>query len=249
VTVNGDWPGQGPHVRAFHNPCLTRSEQAAAAAHAQGKRLGHPVRLLFVGALNHSKGTGRALEVFARIRQAGVDATLELVGDGPDRPAFERQAAELGIAGEASFLGWLPRLDLGPVYERAHILLFPSGSEGWPKVLSEAMAHGVVPVAGAVSSIPDVLRATGAGIALPPDDLDGFAAAIGGLAADPERWSRASRAGAEMSSSFTYEAYLEAVSGLFGEMGAELRHAAESSGEQVAGDPVPRLSRAGDAPR
>jgi glycosyltransferase involved in cell wall biosynthesis len=249
VTVNGDWPGQGTHVREFHNPCLTRAEQAAAAACAQGKRLGTPVRLLFVGALNTSKGTGRALDIFARLRRMGLDATLEVVGDGPDRPAFERQAAELGIAREVSFRGWLPRLNLGSVYEHAHILLSPSGSEGWPKVLSEAMAYGVVPVAGAVSSIPKVLRATGAGIALPPDDLDAFAAAILALAIDPERWARASRAGTEAAAAFTYEAYLDAVRSLFGEMGTELRGGA--SGGQQGNMPArgPEALRAGSVPR
>jgi glycosyltransferase involved in cell wall biosynthesis len=249
VTVNGHWPGQRPHVRSFLNPCLTAAEIVAAGAAAHTKRLDSPIHLLFVGALNRPKGVGRALEILSRLRRAGLDATLDLVGDGPDRPAFEHKAEELGVAGAATFRGWLPRTDLGPVYERAHILLHPSSSsEGWPKVLSEAMAYGVVPVAGAVSSIPEVLHATGAGMAVPPDDLDGFAAAIGDLAANPERWLRASRAGSESAAAFTYDAYLEAVQKLFGEMGAEQRGQVPG-GERTAGQPSAVTSRTDAAPR
>lgn len=249
VTVNGRWPDQRPHVRSFLNPCLTDAEVAAGAAAAHVKRIDAPVRLLFVGALNRPKGVGRALEILSRLRRAGTAATLDLVGDGPDRPAFERQAAELGIADEVTFRGWMPRPALAPLYERAHILLFPSSSEGWPKVLSEAMAYGVVPVAGAVSSIPEILHSTGAGIALPPDDLDGFVAAIGDLMADPERWSRASRAAVAAAPAFTYGAYLEAVRGLFGEMGVELRGDTVPGGERVVSGPVPEPSHANAAPR
>lgn len=246
VTINGHWPGQQPHVRSFLNPCLTTAEVAAGAA--LDKRFDSPARLLFVGALNHSKGVGRALDILARLRRAGLDVTLDLVGDGPDRPSFERQAAELGIAGEVRFHGWLPRTDLGPIYEQAHILLFPSDSEGWPKVLSEAMAYGVVPIAGAVSSIPEILRATGAGIAIPPDDLDGFAAAIGGLVVRPEEWARLSRAAIAAAPAFSYGAYLKAVRGIFGEMGVELRGDTVLGSEQTESGLPPRPSHAGASP-
>jgi glycosyltransferase involved in cell wall biosynthesis len=220
TTVNGRWPRQPGHVRSFLNPCLNDDELEEGARCARGKHLGSPVRLLFVGALNRPKGVGRALEVLARVRRAGVDAVLELIGDGPERPDFERQAGSLGLGGSVAFLGWLPRTDLGPVYARAHVLLHPSAScEGWPKVLSEAMAYGAVPVAGAISSIPQILAETGAGLAVEPTDPEALAAAVVGLATDPGRWSAFARAAVSAAPAFSFGAYVGAVRDLLGEIG------------------------------
>ncbi len=84
------------------------------------------------------------------------------------------------------FLGWLPKPSLADYYSQAHFLLLPTNaSEGWPKVLSEAMAYGVVPLAGAVSSIPQILQETGAGLALPPEDPEAFVQAIQNFLAEP----------------------------------------------------------------
>jgi glycosyltransferase involved in cell wall biosynthesis len=220
VTVNGTWQGQLPFVRPFLNPCLTGPELEEAQQAAAEKSIGEPVRLVFVGRLETEKGAGRALEILARVRRESVPATLDLVGDGPERVAFERLAWDRGVSSEAIFRGWMPRPALSPLYRRSHFMLLPSScSEGWPKVLSEAMAYGVVPVASNVSCIPQILGATSAGLYLEASNLDGFAATVVRLAKDPERWKAASRAAVTTAQSFTYDRYLSAVRQLFQEMG------------------------------
>ena len=213
VTVNGRWPDQPPHVHAFDNPCLTDTETAAGEAAAAGKPLTRPVELLFVGALNEGKGTGRALQVAAELGRRGVACRLRLLGDGPDRTRYEAWAREHGV--DARFLGWVPRADIAAYYASAHFILLPSQSEGWPKVLSEAMAFGVVPVAAAVSSIPQILTETGAGFAYAPDDIAGMAGGVARLVADPAAWSAAAQAGVVAARRFTYRAYQRAVADLF----------------------------------
>ena len=214
VTVNGRWPGQPPHVHSFHNPCLTDNELTQGEAIAAGKRLGSPVELLFVGALNEGKGVGRVLRIAQTLQARGIAFRLRLLGDGPDRPRYEAWARENRLRG-VTFLGWVPRAQVSGYYAAAHFILLPSRSEGWPKVLSEAMAFGVVPVAAAVSSIPQILGKTGAGVVLPPDDVEGMAAAIARFVADPASWLKASRAGAVAARQFTYRAYQTAVAELF----------------------------------
>lgn len=238
VTVNGRWPDQPLHVHAFDNPCLTDAETAAGEAAMAIKRLTRPVELLFVGALNEGKGVGRALQVAADLGRRGVPCRLRLLGDGPERPRYEAWAREHGV--DASFLGWVPRADIAAYYAAAHFILLPSRSEGWPKVLSEAMAYGAVPVASAVSSIPQILAASGTGVALPPQDVDGMAAAIIRYVNDPDAWQAASRAGVAAAPQFGYRAYQRAVAGLFAQAwGIELRQpalpASEVAGWQPAG--------------
>jgi glycosyltransferase involved in cell wall biosynthesis len=215
VTVNGEWPGQPAHVRSFLNPCLTEEELRQGAALGAGKQLGAPLRLLFVGRLEEEKGCGRAIEVLARLKRCGVAARLDLVGDGPDRLRFERQAAAEGVADDVRFLGWIPRPQLGRLYAQAHVFLFPSRcSEGWPKVLSEAMAYGVVPVSSDVSSIPQYLEGFRTGRALDPANREGFVSAITEYVKDRDRWKTESQNAMEAAQRFSYARYLAAVRNL-----------------------------------
>jgi glycosyltransferase involved in cell wall biosynthesis len=216
VTVNGQWPGQPGHVRTFYNPCLTDEEAAEGRRAAAAKRHDGPLELLFVGALNEGKGVGRVLRVALALQARGVAFRLRLLGDGPDRPGYETWARQNGLR-DAHFLGWVPRAELPAYYSAAHFILLPSQTEGWPKVLSEAMAFGVVPVAAAVSSIPQILTAAGAGVAMPVEDVDGMAAAIMGYAAAPDAWAAAAQAGVATAQRFTYRYYQQAVAALFAE--------------------------------
>ena len=227
VTVNGRWPHQPAHVHTFDNPCLTDGEIEQGRALAAARQFRSPAELLFVGELNEGKGVGRVLRVAQALQARGIPFRLRLLGDGPDRPRYEAWARDKGLR-EVSFLGWVPRAEIARYYAEAHFILLPSRSEGWPKVLSEAMAYGVVPVAAAVSSIPQILGETGAGVALPVDDVEGMAEAIARFVADPDAWVAAGRAGVAAAPRFTYRAYQAAVAGLFaGAWGVRLSSAAE----------------------
>ena len=214
VTVNGEWPAQPSFVRSFLNPCLTEDDLQAGRETAAQKRLSSPVRLVFVGWLHSRKGVGRALQVAAELHRTGMGLTLDLVGDGPQRLEFERQANRLGIAPMARFHGWLPKDQVRPFLALSHFMLLPSESEGWPKVLSEGMAFGVVPLASPVGSIPQVLREIGAGRAIDADAIDLYADSIRRYVEAPGTWLTESRAAVEGASRFSYSRYLASVADL-----------------------------------
>lgn len=217
VTVNGEWPDQPTHVRSFINPCLTDEEVQIAAEIAQAKTLSHPLRLLFVGAVNGAKGVGRALQAVQRLRQQAVPVVLDIIGDGASRNEFQSMAAQLGIADCVRFHGALPRTKLNEFYAQAHIMVFPTdSSEGWPKILSESMAYGVVPVSGNVSSIPQYLERFQVGQALDPYDVEAFTQAIIMYCSHPDIWKQESLNGLELARQFTYSHYLQDVSDLLG---------------------------------
>jgi glycosyltransferase involved in cell wall biosynthesis len=216
VTVNGRWLDQPGHVYTFFNPSLTLAEVAEARRAAERKLLEAPLSLLFVGRVESAKGVGRLLQIAEELRSRVVPFELHIVGDGPERPDFERQVLATGLGDSVAFHGWQPRTVISNFYARAHFLVFPTtASEGWPKVLSEAMAYGVVPIVGAVSSIPQVLGEIGSGTALPSHDIQAFADAIVGYAGTAERWKTSSDAGVRSASMFTYDYYLESVRRLF----------------------------------
>jgi glycosyltransferase involved in cell wall biosynthesis len=216
VTVNGDWPDQPGWVTPFYNPSLSEADLAEGRRAAAEKPLPPPLRLLFVGRVETAKGAGRALDIVAELGRRGIEVHLDLVGDGPERADFERRARELGIAARVIFHGWMARTELGALYARAHVMLLPTtASEGWPKVLSEGMAYGAVPVAGAVSAIGQYLERFGTGRALPAEDVAGFVETIEALARDPEAWKKQSANAVAAADYFTYRYYLGAVERLF----------------------------------
>jgi glycosyltransferase involved in cell wall biosynthesis len=212
VTVNGVWKDQPPHVFSFVNPCLTETEMKASAQFAKTKKITVPLKLLYVGRLEAEKGAGRCLDILKGLRNKNITASLDLVGDGPERRHFEKYAESLNVAGIVKFHGWLPRPGIAGLYEQAHFLLHPSvTSEGWPKVLSEAMAYGAVPLAGAISSIPQILERTRAGAALPPLETQSFIEAVEHYVQQPNDWEKTVQAGIDAAPEFTYDFYLKAI--------------------------------------
>jgi glycosyltransferase involved in cell wall biosynthesis len=211
VTINGQWPNQPPHVISVHNPCFTAGELENARLQTRDKQLREPLQLLFAGRLRQSKGAERALRILDELRNRGLNARLDVAGDGPETAKLAELTSRLGLTGSVKFHGWLSRTALEALYHQAHFFLLPSTTEGWPKVLAEAMAFRAVPLAGAVSCIPQILEQSGAGISLPVNDVAGFAREIERIVLGTGLWSLMARNGQRAASEFTYEAYVERV--------------------------------------
>lgn len=217
VTVNGRWPGQPAHIHTFDNPSLTGEELSLGRRAAAGKRLTLPVELLFVGALNDAKGVGRVLEIGLELQRRDVPFRLRLVGHGPDRQRYEAWAADQRLR-DVFFYGWQSPAEVAQFGAAAHFILLPTlSSEGWPKVLSEAMSRGAVPITSTVSSIPQVLGEIGAGVTLEAEDIHGAVDAIMRYVDAPSEWLADSQAGTAAAHRFTYRAHQSAVARLFAE--------------------------------
>lgn len=85
-----------------------------------------------------------AVEVLARLRERGVDARLEMIGDGPLRTAAESRAQTLGLSGEVEFLGPLSQPALADRLRRADLSLVTSESESFGLFALESMACGLL---------------------------------------------------------------------------------------------------------
>jgi glycosyltransferase involved in cell wall biosynthesis len=215
VTVNGRWENQPSHVFSFLNPSMTLQDIQVAQDRTLNKQLGKPVRFVFAGRTDTAKGLGRTLEIIKGVTHYSQDIHFDVLGDGPERPKFEQMTGELGLTQKVTFRGWVPHDQIPDYLARSHFMLLPSDTEGWPKVLSEAMSYGVVAIASNVSAIPQILDQTKAGLALPADDIDGFIRAIVDIMGDPPKWKQMSLAGIEAAPHFTYERYLIALDEMF----------------------------------
>lgn len=111
------------------------------------------------GRLIEEKGFGILLDAFVLIHKTFPSINIEIYGDGPDRKKFQNQAATLGINEKVSFLGKLNNVGVHEVLSRADLFCFPTNSsEGFPKVIIEAMAHGLPILSTNVSVIPTLIE-------------------------------------------------------------------------------------------
>lgn len=112
----------------------------AAAARGQ--------RLLVVCRPSREKGIERLLRLFARhIAPARPQASLTLVGDGPDHDDFRALARSLGLDGRVHFVGEIPLTEVPRFYRHADLFVYTSLSETYGQVVSEAMWCGLPAVA------------------------------------------------------------------------------------------------------
>ncbi len=142
------------------------------------------------------------VRIFARVREK-VPARLVLVGDGPDRPAAEREVEELGIADHVRFLGKVE--DVAQALRWADLYLLPTQVESFGLSALEAMATGVPVVGCAAGGLPEVVEHGVSGFLGPAGDVDALAAGAIGLLEDGVRWRAASAAARERAKSFATE--------------------------------------------
>ena len=141
-----------------------------------------PLRLLFVGRLDEAKGVHDLPAVDRELASRGVDARWTIVGDGPERDAL-RAAWPAGP--RIAHLGTLPREQVLELARAHDVLVLPTRAEGFPVVVLEAMAAGVVPVVSDLpSGIPEMVLPGDTGMRVPVGGIGGFASAIAALAAD-----------------------------------------------------------------
>jgi glycosyltransferase involved in cell wall biosynthesis len=136
-------------------------------------------RLLYVGALDEAKGTFELLDAVDILARRGLAVKLDLVGNWMDEEAGKQVQAETGEGGVASFRGAVD--DRGLVkghYLDADLFVFPSHSEGFPRVLYEAMCFALPVVTTMIDGIPSVMHAGVNCVAVPVGDAAALAEAI-----------------------------------------------------------------------
>ena len=116
--------------------------------------------ILFSGRLECiSKRIERLLRIWSNIQTELVDWQLVLVGDGPHRQRLQKMAEKLNLQ-RCVFKG--KTNDMTEYYRKASIVCLVSQTEGWPLALTEAQAHGCIPVAfGCSSGVVDILSPNG----------------------------------------------------------------------------------------
>lgn len=169
-----------------------------------------------VGRLLSWKGFDLALRAMATDPLS--DATLAIVGDGPQRQRLEALAASLGLRGRVRFLGRVKREAVFSMMASARALVHPSLHDSGGVVLAEAM-HVGTPVIALDIGGPGVIVSRQAGLLVAPVEpgqtVKDLGAAMVSMLDDEKRESYsegAKRRSAELTWSATVDQFEEIYS-------------------------------------
>ncbi len=146
---------------------------------------GEGVKAGFLGRIDPIKRVEIAIEAIGKLSDLG--GTLDIFGDGADRPALMRRYPE------SNAIHWRGgTCDPAAALAGMDVLLLPSLGEGFGLVLIEAMAAGVPVVASAAGAMPEVIEHEKTGLLIAPGrgEIDAFAAAIRRLRNDADLRNR-----------------------------------------------------------
>jgi N-acetyl-alpha-D-glucosaminyl L-malate synthase BshA len=167
--------------------------------------------IAFVGSLVPQKGIDVLIEAFKEVKTE--DATLVIVGSGPERRRLEVMATD-----NIRFLG--RRKGIKNVLEKSDLLVLPSKEEGFGLALLEAMAAGVPVVATNVGGIGEIVEDGQSGILVEKDNQKQLAEAIDRVLADGELAKTLVENGLEKAKEFTWEKMGGEIDGLYEVLGA-----------------------------
>ena len=136
--------------------------------------------LVFIGELRHLKGVDVLIAAIAQLIRTGRQVTATIVGEGPDRAAFQAAAAPLGDA--VRFAGAMPARS---AFARGRLLVVPSRAESLPYVVLEAGAAGIPMIATNVGGISEIFGPDAYAL-IAPGDADALARAIGRALEEPQ---------------------------------------------------------------
>ena len=195
-------------------------DRVAAAARLRSE-VGIPPDAKVVGLVGHlvaQKSPEHALDVIAGVRARGEAAHLVVAGDGPLRPALERQISARALTPFVHLLG--ERRDVAMVLGGIDVLVSTSASEGVPGVLIEALMAGCPVVAMEVGGIATVVEDGVTGVLVDSGAVGVLTERVVDLLADRPRRDAMSDAGRRRAELFSARAaalvYAERFENLLG---------------------------------
>ena len=178
----------GPHPPALHHQPST-----SPSLHSQPSTLNCPLplRLISIGRLIDFKGFPVLLDAIAILRHNQIPVTLQIIGEGSQRPNLEAQIDQLLLHTQVQLRGVLSQEEIkkelaaSDIFTLACLTDEKGATDILPTVILEAMACGLPVVSTTLAGVPEMVLHNQTGLLAPPGDAEGLAAHIITLAKDP----------------------------------------------------------------
>jgi glycosyltransferase involved in cell wall biosynthesis len=142
-----------------------------------------------VSSLVAHEGIGTLLEAVKLLGDQGVRVRALIVGDGPERTALQRQAADLGL--NAVFTGRVPASSVRDYHAALDVFVVPRTPDRVCQLVTplkpvEAMASGLPVVVSSVRALSEIVHDRETGLLSPPLDAGELADRLQQLLASPD---------------------------------------------------------------
>ncbi len=200
---------RNPNIKWIFSTSLSETEMIAS-----GRKRSLPSgakKLIIACRQEPDKGTAFVIDSLPLILARYPEVTLDVVGDGSALSALKRQVENLCLECQVVFYGKLSHTTTLQRIEQADLFCFPTrASEGFPKVVLEALACGIPVIASSVSAIP-VLLSEGGGISLDAPNPEQLAQAVIDLFSNPAHYKSMSVCALKTASQYSLENWQDSI--------------------------------------
>ena len=165
VLAYGDWPNQTKNIKPFFTASFKNEDRVTILERDYSKTL----QFVFIGSLVSGKRPLLAVKIVETLKNKGYTVNLDLYGDGVLKEELEQYILIKNLSESIRLHGNKTSETIVKTLKQAHFLILASKSEGWPKAVAEAMFFGTIPIATAVSCVPDMLGNGSRGILIEAD--------------------------------------------------------------------------------
>jgi glycosyltransferase involved in cell wall biosynthesis len=187
---------------------LTEEELRTSRAHRR-ERTPDQARLIIVCRQEGGKGTEVLIDSLPAIIERLPNATLDIVGDGPDLPSLRQRALSSRFGSRVTFHGAVDHASVLGLLRQADVFCYPTATEGFPKVVLEALACGLPIVTTNVSVLPHLVH--GCGVLLDVVTPQAVADAVWLCLAEPERYRAMSARATERAQNYSLERWRDTI--------------------------------------
>ena len=172
------------------------------------------VRLVIACRQELEKGTGVVIESLPLLLNHFPNATLDVLGDGGALNCFKTVAESRGLSGRVTFHGKVDHDAVIRQFQCADIFCFPTmSSEGFPKVVLEALACGLPVITTKVSVLPQLIG-RGCGVLLDEAKPTAVANAVRAMLSNEEQYHAMSAKAIETAAEYSLERWRDTIGDL-----------------------------------
>jgi len=146
--------GERASVRVIHRGVDLKLLQSIKPS----KKINH--MWVTAGRLIDTKRFDKVIDLFHQYQISYSDATLTIVGEGPQRPSLERKVNSLGLKNKVRFTGFVEQTELFKFLSRSSFFVFLSEKTGerLPNVVKEAMYFKNFCIVSATPGIEELIE-------------------------------------------------------------------------------------------
>ncbi|MHB9030122.1 MAG: glycosyltransferase family 4 protein [Candidatus Latescibacterota bacterium] len=150
------------------------------------------LRMLWAGRMLNWKRVDLLLDAALLLKKKGTPFSLDLIGDGPEKPGLLRRSERYRLGDAVRFHPPAAPEKIWEAMKRAHIYILPSNyREGWGAVINEAMASGCCVIASrGAGAAPWLIEHGGNGYLFPSGNGEELGAILSSLLDHPEQCAK-----------------------------------------------------------